>query len=94
MQMENWKRAVIAGSLGASAILFLKRRNPAGVILAGVGLATLASEYPEAFERIRDEMPRYVDRGTRFLDLVSRAGQRLAAAAESRGKSMWEELGV
>jgi hypothetical protein len=92
--MENWKQAVVVGSLAGSAALFLKRRNPAGVILAGVGLATLASEYPETFRRIRKELPNYVDRGSKFLEIVSRAGERLAVAAESRGQSMWEELGI
>jgi hypothetical protein len=92
--MENWKQAVVVGSLAGSAVLFLKRRNPAGVILAGVGLATLASEYPETFRRIRRELPNYVDRGSKFLEIVSRAGERLAVAAQSRGQSMWEELGI
>ena len=44
--MENWKRAVIAGSAGAATILLLKGKRPAGVLVAGVGLAVLASEYP------------------------------------------------
>ena len=92
--MDNWKRAVVMGSLAGSAMLFLKRRNPAGVLLAGVGLATLASEYPETFRAIRRELPAYVDRGTRFLEVVSRAGERLAVAANTRGRSMWEELGI
>ena len=65
--MENWKRAVVAGSVGTSAILFLKGRRPAGVLMAGVGLAVLASEYPEKFEQIREELPNYVDRGTEFI---------------------------
>lgn len=92
--MENWKQAVVVGSLAGSALMFVQRRNPAGVILAGVGLATLASEYPETFRRIRKELPNYVDRGSRFLEIVSRAGERLAVAAETRGRSMWEELGI
>jgi hypothetical protein len=90
--MENWKRAVIAGSLGTSAVLFLKGRGAAGVLAAGVGLVVLASEYPEKFEQIREDIPYYVERGTRFLELVTRTGERLAEAAEKRGKGMWEEL--
>ena len=42
--MESWKKAVVAGSAGASAILFLKKKYPAGVLTAGVALAVLASE--------------------------------------------------
>jgi len=34
--MENWKKALLAGSAGASAILFLKGKPSAGLILAGV----------------------------------------------------------
>ena len=90
--MEAWKRAVIAGSVGAAAVLMLKGRRPAGVLAAGVGLAVLVSEYPDTFERIREEIPAYVRQGTRFLDLAMRAGNRLAEFAESRGQNIWEEL--
>ena len=90
--MENWKRAVIAGSIGTSAILFLKGKGAVGVLAAGVGLAVLASEYPEKFEEFRDELPRYVERGSRFLEMVSRAGERLAAIGESRGRELWDEF--
>jgi len=90
--MENWKRAVIAGSAGAAAILLLKGRRPASMLLAGVGLAVLASEYPEKFEQIREDIPMYVRQGTRFLDLAVNVGSRIGHLAESRGRSMWEEL--
>ena len=90
--MENWKRAVVAGSVGTSAILFVKGKRPAGVLMAGVGLAVLASEYPEKFERLREELPYYVERGTQFLDLVSRFGGRLAMLAERRGREVWDEI--
>ena len=33
--MENWKRAVVAGSVGTSAILFVKGKRPAGVLKGG-----------------------------------------------------------
>ena len=90
--MQNWKRAVIAGAAGASALLFLKGRRPAGVLAAGVSLAVLASEYPEKFEEIRKSVPDYVESASRFLEVVSRVGLRLADLAEGRGKEMWEEL--
>jgi hypothetical protein len=90
--MENWKRAVISGSIGVSALLFLKGKGAAGVLAAGVGLAVLASEYPDRFEQLRDELPRYVERGSRFLDMVSRAGERLAAIGETRGRELWDEF--
>ena len=91
--MENWKRAIVACSAGASAIMFIKRRKAAGVLLAGVGLATLASEYPEKFAKLREELPDYFDRGARFLEIVSRAGERVAEFAGRRGRAAWHELG-
>ena len=90
--MENWKKALLAGSAGASALLFLKGKPSAGLILAGVSLATLASEYPEKFAEFRENLPDYVDRGTSFLNLVSRAGECLAEAAERRGSGWYEAL--
>jgi hypothetical protein len=90
--MENWKRALLAGSAGASAIMFLKGKRAAGIVLAGVGLATLASEYPEKFAAFRESLPGYVERGTSFLDVVSRAGERLAEVAERRGSTWFESL--
>jgi hypothetical protein len=90
--MENWKRAVVAGATGASVIFFLNRRPTAGLIFAGVSLATLASEYPEKFAEIRERMPEYVERGTNFLDVVSRVGERLAEATERRSTDWLEAL--
>ena len=72
--MENWKRAVIAGSVGAAAMLLLKGKRPAAVLVGGVGLAVLASEYPSQFVRIREELPSYVRQGTKFLDLAMKIG--------------------
>ena len=89
--MPNWKRALLGGSAGAAAILFLKGRPGAGVILAGIGLATLASEYPRQFEEFRRHLPRYIEQGTYYLESVSRLGERLASAAE-RGSSWYERL--
>jgi hypothetical protein len=90
--MENWKRALLAGSAGTSAVMFLKGNRTAGFILAGVSLATLASEYPEKFAEFRENLPRYVERGTRFLDAASRAGERLAEVAEKRSSAWFETL--
>jgi hypothetical protein len=91
--MQNWKRAVIAGSAGAAAILMLKGKRPAAVLVGGVGLAVLASEYPEKFERIREEIPTYVRQGTRFLDLAMKIGGKIGELVESRGRTVLEEFG-
>ena len=82
--MENWKRAVIAGSVGVAALLLVKRRRPAAV---------LASEYPEPFGRIREELPSYVRQGTKFLDLAIRLGGKIEELAEKRAVRAFEELG-
>lgn len=91
--MDNWKRAAIAGSVGVAAVLLLKRKRPAAVLVGGVGLAVLASEYPEKFTRIREELPSYVRQGTRFLDLAMRIGGKIEELATRRRQSVLEELG-
>jgi len=90
--MENWKRAVIAGAAGSAAVLFVKRKPAGGVLAAGVALAVLASEYPEKFRRIREDIPYYVDRGTQFLEVVTRLGVKLAEIADSGGRGLLEEF--
>ena len=90
--MQNWKRALVACSAGVSAIMFLKGKQSAGIILAGVGLAALASEYPEEFAEFRQNLPDYMERGTNFLDIVSRVGERLAEAAARRRSDWYESL--
>ena len=91
--MENWKRAVIAGSLGASTLLLLKGKRPAAVLVGGVGLAVLASEYPDQFAKIREELPSYVRQGAKFLDLAMQIGGRIEELAEKRAARAFEELG-
>jgi hypothetical protein len=62
------------------------------VLVAGVGLAVLASEYPEKFERIREEIPSYVRQGTRFLDLAMKIGSKIGELAERRASRVMQEL--
>ena len=91
--MQNWKRAVIAGSVGAATMLLLKGKRPAAVLVGGVGLAVLASEYPNQFVRIREELPSYVRQGTKFLDLAMKFGSRIEELVENRAAQAFEELG-
>ena len=90
--MTSWKKAVIAGSVGTATILLLKGKRPAAVLVGGVGLAVLASEYPEKFERIREEIPSYVRQGTRFLDLAMRIGKKVEEFAQSRASQALDEF--
>jgi hypothetical protein len=91
--MENWKQAAIAGSACGAVILLAKHRRPAAVLLGGVGLALLASEYPETFERIREELPSYVRQGTRFMDLAMKIGSRIGSLSNGGSMATLEELG-
>jgi hypothetical protein len=88
--MDGWKKALVAGSIGAAAIFFLKKNYPAGVLATGVGLAMLAAEYPEKFEKVRRSLPDYFDRGMQVMEMAERAGRRIS----DQGSLDWGELGV
>ncbi len=91
--MENWKKALVAGTLAGGAILALTGKRAAGLIVAGVGGALLAAEYPDKMQQVRDNFPEYADRAMRVLENVSRAGERVAELLEKRGRFALEELG-
>jgi hypothetical protein len=91
--MDGWKKALVAGSIGAATILFVKKKYPAGVLASGVGLALLASEYPEKFERVRRSLPDYFDRGMQVMEMAARAGKRITEAAGQSAANVWEEIG-
>jgi hypothetical protein len=91
--MESWKKAVVLASIGAAAILFMKKRYPAGVLATGAGLALLASEYPEKFEKVRRSLPDYFDRGMQIMEMAAKAGQRITEAAGRSAVDAWEEIG-
>jgi hypothetical protein len=90
--MDGWKKAVLAGAVGAATILFLKKRNAAGVLAGGVALAVLAAEYPEKFERVRESLPGYFDRGMQVMEMAARAGKRITEAAGQSAMDTWEEI--
>src|ERR1700691_5449105 len=91
--MESWKKAVVAGWIGAAAILFVKKRDAGGVLATGVGLTVLASEYPEKFEKVRRSLPDYFDRGMQVMEMAARAGKRITQAAGQSAMDAWEEVG-
>ena len=90
--MENWKKAVVTGSIGAAAILFMKRKHTAGVLATGVGLAVLASEYPQNFEKVRRALPDYFDRGMRLMEMAGRAGKRVTDTLGHQAHDAWDEI--
>ena len=93
--MDSWKKAVVAGAIGAATIFFMKRRFPAGVLASGVALAIVAAEYPEKFEKVRRSLPDYFDRSMRVMEMAGRAGQRITDAAGRGGAvGVFEEFGM
>jgi hypothetical protein len=80
--METWKKAVLVGSAGAAALCFAKKKRPAGMVAAGIGLVVLATEYPRAFDQIANLTPGPLGRGLRLVEFVSRAGQKLAEGTD------------
>lgn len=82
--MSNWKRAVILGSLGAGAVLALTGRRTAGAVLAGVGVAVLASEHPEKVQELWEHAPEYMEKGTQIVNMVSGFLERLSEHQQQR----------
>jgi hypothetical protein len=91
--MESWKKAAVLASVGAGAILFMKKKYPAGVLATGVGLVVLASEYPEKFEKVRRSLPEYFERGQQIMEMAARAGKRMTEAAGRGAADAWEGSG-
>lgn len=91
--MESWKKAVITGSISAGALLFMKRKHAAGVLATGVGLAVLASEYPEKFEQVRKSLPDYFDRSMKVMEMAAKTGKRITDAAGKTAGDAGEEIG-
>jgi hypothetical protein len=75
---------LIAGSAGASVALLLERRKTAGVLLAGVGLVTLASEHRDKFEALYEKLPDYIEQGKRLLETASQFGEQVSQLAGRR----------
>ena len=90
--MNGWKKALVAGSITAATVFFLKKRYPAGVLATGIGLAVLAAEYPEKFEQVRESLPSYFDRGMQVMEMAAKAGKRITEAAGQSAMDAWEEL--
>ena len=90
--MENWKRVLLTSSAGISVICLFKGSRTGGLVFGGIALATLASEYPDTFARIRKNFPDYIERGSNLLDIATRVGERMAELAERRGSAWYDSL--
>ncbi|MGA9039093.1 MAG: hypothetical protein WB421_01035 [Terriglobales bacterium] len=91
--MKHWKQALIASSAGASIALGLQRRKTASLVLAGVGLVTLASEHAGTIKKLYRNLPDYLERGGKILEVASLIGTGVARFAESRGVTSGDEIG-
>jgi hypothetical protein len=72
--------------------MLLKKKPAAGVVLGGIGLVAVASEYPQQFARMRRKLPEYLDRGMELVEFASRAGNRIAEYFAERAREGWEEI--
>jgi hypothetical protein len=74
----NWKKTLMCGSLAAGAVLFFTGRRSAALVLAGVGIATLAADNPERFQELWRRLPDYLDKGVKFVDMATTFLDRVA----------------
>ena len=90
--MQNWKKAVVFGSIGAGAMLILSGRRTVGMAVAAGGLAVLASEYPEKFEGIWENAPDYLHKGMQIFATLQKVGTDFAEDAERRSANAWRDM--
>jgi len=90
--MQNWKKAVVFGSLAAGAVLLVTRRRPVGMALTAAGLAILASEYPEKFEAVWESAPDYLRKGMQIFGTLQKLGEGFAEDAERRSVNAWRNV--
>jgi len=90
--MQNWKKAVVIGSMGAGAVLILTGRRSVGMAFAAAGLAVLASEYPEKFEAVWENAPDYLHKSMQIFSTLQKLGEGLAEEAERRSVGAWRSI--
>lgn len=87
--MQNWKKALVMGAVGAGAILIATGKRPIGMAFAAAGLAVLASEYPEKFEAVWENAPEYLHKGVQIFNTLQKLGEGFAEQAERRSVGAW-----
>ncbi len=90
--MQNWKKTLVFGTIGAGAVLVLTGKRPVGMAFAAAGLAVLASEYPEKFESVWDNAPEYLQKGMQIFGTLQKLGEGFAEEAERRSVSAWRDV--
>ena len=90
--MQNWKKAIVMGTIGAGAVLILTGRRPIGMAFAAAGLAVLASEYPEKFEAVWENAPDYLQKGMQIFSTLQKLGEGFAEEAERRSVGAWRSV--
>lgn len=90
--MQNWKKAVVFGSIGGGAMLILIGRRTVGMAVAAGGLAVLASEYPEKFEGVWENAPDYLHKGMEIFATLQKVGADFAEDAERRSVNAWRDM--
>ncbi len=91
--MQNWKKAIALGGVGAGAALLISGRRNVGLASVAAGLALLASEYPERFEAIWESAPEYVHRASQIFATLSRISEHFAEEAEQRAMASFGQFG-
>jgi hypothetical protein len=90
--MQNWKKVLVCGAVGAGAVLALSGRRNLGIATIAGGLTLLASEYPERFEAVWDNAPEYVNRATQIFATLSRLAEKFAEDAERRSVASYQQF--
>jgi hypothetical protein len=67
----NWKKTLMYGSFAAGAVLFFTGRRPAGLVVAGIGVAALAADNPEKFQELWHRLPHYLDTGAKYVNMAA-----------------------
>jgi len=79
----TWKKTLMYSSFAAGAVLFFTGRRSAGMVAAGIGVATLAADNTEKIQELWHRMPEYIDKGAK---LVNMAATFLDRVAEQQGE--------
>jgi hypothetical protein len=90
--MQNWKKALIVGSLGVGAAVAITGRRPMGLAMMAGGLALLASEYPERFEDVWENAPEYLNKGMQIFAALNRMSERLTEEAGRRSMAVYHDF--